>query len=153
MKKLLGAQKMCTHIHAFLTKIQVHFCLGSCEQNCILQDFLLLLPPYYARLLEPRGRGVWARGGGDHPRPDFGRSVKPISIRGTAYAQHITTRPLFPDFQTFLRPCYAVPRPTITMQRKTRPKTFWYRILIWIEPELYEISSYYLSIQQIIGDH
>ena len=41
---------MCTHIHAFLTKIQVHFCLGSCEQNCILQDFLLLLPPYYASL-------------------------------------------------------------------------------------------------------
>ena len=143
---------MCTHIHAFLTKIQVHFCLGSCEQNCILQDFLLLLPPYYAGLSEPGGRGVWGRGPGViTPRPYFGR---PIPVRGTVYAHHITTRPLLPDFQTFLRPCYAVARPTIIMQRKTLtvPKPFCYRILNWIETEFYEII-FQLLIYPIIGVH
>ena len=39
--------------------------------------------------------GVW---GGLCPFKDFGRSVYPISIRGTYYAHHITTRPHPPGF-------------------------------------------------------
>ena len=132
---------MCTHIHAFLTKIQVHFCLGSCEQNCILQDFLLFFCHPTMQGCRNRGAGECEGGGGNHPR-------------GTVYAHHITTRPLLPDFQTFLRPCYAVPRPTITMQRKTLtvPKPFCYRILNWIETEFYEII-FQLLIYPIIGVH
>ena len=35
--------------------------------------------------------------------PDFGRSVNPISTRGTDYAPHFSTRPS--DFQTKRHPC------------------------------------------------
>ena len=35
--------------------------------------------------------------------PDFGRSVNPISPRGTDYAPHFSTRPS--DFQTKRHPC------------------------------------------------
>ena len=57
---------MCTHIHAFLTKIQVHFCLGSCEQNCILQDFLLFFCHPTMQGCRNRGEGECEGGGGAH---------------------------------------------------------------------------------------
>ena len=114
--------------------------------------FLTSFATLLCRAVGTGGQGSVREGpGGITPRPYFGR---PIPVRGTVYAHHITTSPLLPDFQTFLRPCYAVARPTITMQRKTLtvPKPFCYRILNWIETEFYEII-FQLLIYPIIGVH